>query len=360
MDVQKAGNNSVQLQVQNLNLGIDEKRAREICREQFEVAKRDYTEEAVQIANGRISEFEDRLIPRLQCLENGLSSLASPEFQLLLGRAQRVAAATDQQKDYDVLTELLAARIEHGHRRETRAGIKRAVEIVDEVSDEALQGLTLLHALHTFRPVAKFIGIGLDALNNLYQDIIYSDLPQGERWIDHLDVLGAVRIVPFSKFSPLDQLLGREMNGYVCTGMESGSQDHQATLQALAALNISQNGLIVQHELNPGYYRFNVVHQSDPISFMIQVMPGVFVHQDLTAEQDKLIRPFMARYPKDTVMLQQVQARFREQMQQRPHIKQAMDWHDRLPVSLQITAVGRALAHANAQRLHTGLPALKD
>ena len=140
MDIQKAGNNSLQLQVQNLNLGIDEKRAREICREQFEVAKRDYTEEAVQIANGRISQFEDRLIPRLQRLENGLASLASPEFQMLLGRAQRAAAATDQEKDYDVLTELLAARVEHGHRRETRAGIKRAVEIVDEVSDEALQG----------------------------------------------------------------------------------------------------------------------------------------------------------------------------------------------------------------------------
>ena len=135
--------------------------------------------------------------------------------------------------------------------------------------------------------------------------MIYSELPHGERWIDHLDVLGAVRIVPFSKYGPLDQLLGKDMDGYVCTGIEHGSQDYTATLQALAALHIPQKGLLVQHELNPGYYRFNVVHQSDPISYMTEVMPNLFVHQDLTAEHDRLIRPFMARYPKDTAMLQQ-------------------------------------------------------
>ena len=32
---------------------------------------------------------------------------------------------------------------------------------------------------------------------------------------------------------------------------------------------------------------------------------------------------------------------------------------EHLPIRLQITAVGRALAHANAQRLHPNLPALQ-
>lgn len=46
MEIQKAGDNAQQFQIQNLTIGIDEKRAREIYDEKYSIAKKDFTEEA--------------------------------------------------------------------------------------------------------------------------------------------------------------------------------------------------------------------------------------------------------------------------------------------------------------------------
>lgn len=51
MEIQKAGDNAQQFQIQNLTIGIDEKRAREIYDEKYSIAKKDFTEEALRIAN---------------------------------------------------------------------------------------------------------------------------------------------------------------------------------------------------------------------------------------------------------------------------------------------------------------------
>lgn len=40
MEIQKAGDNAQQFQIQNLTIGIDEKRAREIYDEKYSIAKK--------------------------------------------------------------------------------------------------------------------------------------------------------------------------------------------------------------------------------------------------------------------------------------------------------------------------------
>jgi hypothetical protein len=66
---QKAGANSQQLQADNMivNLGIDEKRAREIYQEMNLQVRKDYTTEALEIANARVAEFENKLLPKMDC-----------------------------------------------------------------------------------------------------------------------------------------------------------------------------------------------------------------------------------------------------------------------------------------------------
>ncbi len=59
-------------------------------------------------------------------------------FQLLLVEAQKAAASTERVADYDLLSELLIHRFEKGENRVMRAGISRAVEIVDKISDDAM------------------------------------------------------------------------------------------------------------------------------------------------------------------------------------------------------------------------------
>ncbi|WP_279461967.1 hypothetical protein [Aeromonas dhakensis] len=83
---QKGGNDSTNLQVQQMvvHVGIDEKRAREIYQEMNLQLRKDYTQEALTIANGRIKEFEDSLMPKMAQVDGALEAFADPSFQLLL------------------------------------------------------------------------------------------------------------------------------------------------------------------------------------------------------------------------------------------------------------------------------------
>lgn len=82
MEIQKAGDNSQQYQINQVTViqGIDEKRAREIFDEQYLIAKRDFTKEAEIIAHKRVKELERRLMHRINSLSNGLRVLQTLIF----------------------------------------------------------------------------------------------------------------------------------------------------------------------------------------------------------------------------------------------------------------------------------------
>ena len=93
---QKAGDNSQQIQAQNIYItnGIEEKRAREIFQEMFAVARRDMTQEAYEIAKGRVEVFENMLIPKIEKIEGAINAFADPGFQFELTSAHKTAAAS--------------------------------------------------------------------------------------------------------------------------------------------------------------------------------------------------------------------------------------------------------------------------
>lgn len=149
---QKGGDGSTNIQTEQMivQVGIDEKRAREIYQEMNLQLKKDYTAEALNVANERVTEFENRLMPKMENVEGALEAFADPSFQLLLVDAQKTAASTERPADYDLLSELLIHRFKKGDNRIARAGISLAVEIIDKVSDEALLGLTVAHSVGSF------------------------------------------------------------------------------------------------------------------------------------------------------------------------------------------------------------------
>ena len=193
---QKGGDQSTNIQAEQMvvHVGIDEKRAREVFQEMNLQLRQDYTQEALEVANARVSEFENSLMPKMEKVDGALEAFADPSFQLLLVDAQKTAASTERPADYDLLSELLVHRFKEGDNRIARAGISLAVDVVDKVSDEALLGLTVAHAVNSFQPVTGDINQGLDVLNDLFGKVIYGELPLGDDWLDHLDILNAVRL----------------------------------------------------------------------------------------------------------------------------------------------------------------------
>ena len=77
---QKGGDGSANIQAQQMvvHVGIDEKRAREIYQEMNLQLRKDYSQEALYVANTRVAEFENRLMPKMEEVSGALEAFADP------------------------------------------------------------------------------------------------------------------------------------------------------------------------------------------------------------------------------------------------------------------------------------------
>ena len=119
---QNAGDNSMQVQAGTVNnyynttttniIGIDEERARNICKEEYAIAKANWTQEAQGIAQERVIALEDKLIPKMKQHDETLKIFGDPAFQFVLRKAQISAASSGEERDLDMLSELIVHRAE--------------------------------------------------------------------------------------------------------------------------------------------------------------------------------------------------------------------------------------------------------
>lgn len=361
---QKGGDGSTNIQTQQMvmHIGIDEKRAREIYQEMNLQLRKDYSLEALTIANSRVIEFENRLMPKMAQVEGALEAFADPSFQLLLIEAQKTAAATERPADYDLLSELLIHRFQKGENRIARAGISLAVEIVDKVSDEALLGLTVTHAVNTFLPITGDTLEGLDVLNDLFGKIFYSELPTGQVWLDHLDILDAVRLNPFGGLKKVEQYYPENMHGYVDVGINKNSENHDKAVEILNNYNLPSS-ILIEHALNSDFIRLCIrsIKSIDELSLVHTILHDgrlTHVQEKLSEDQEQAIKSIYELYSKDGTIRQNNVSSFMNEWDKRPNLKTLREWWDNIPTGFTVTSVGKVLAHSNAQRCDRSLPPL--
>lgn len=362
--IQRAGENSQQLQATNMVVytGIDEKRAREIYQEMNLQLRKDYSEEALNLANQRVLEFENRLMPKMEAVEGALEAFTDPSFQLLLVEAQKTAASTERPADYDLLAELLIHRFQKGENRVTRAGINRAVQIVDEISDEALLGLTVFHAVSSFTPASGDIQQGLDLLDGLFGKIFYSNLPKGNEWLDHLDILDAARINSFGGLKKIQEYYPENLIGYIAVGIDKETENYQKAIDLLASNHLPQS-ILVEHALNNKFVRVNLSDKNQIDSLKLhqrQTHDGktFIIPISLTDKQKETINSIYGLYKQDETVKQQNIGRFMEEWDKRQNLKILREWWDSIDTNIQLTSVGKVLAHSNAQRCDKTIPPL--
>lgn len=360
--VQKSGDNSQQLQVDTIifNSGIEEKRAREIFKEMFDITRKDLSSEAYSIATQRIAEFENDLIPRMRNIEGAMNAFSDPGFQFLLTNAHKTAAATDRRMDYSLLSELLIHRIQKGSNRKTRAGITRAVEIVDEISDDALLGLTVAFAVERYTPTAGNVLQGLDRLNNLFEKICYDSLPVNSEWLEHLDILDAIRTSTFGTLKKLEDYYSAQMSGYCAIGIKRDSENYSKTIEILRESIIPEN-VLMSNEFYEEYVKLPIVNEQaiDNISFVLtNDSIGFPINIDLSDKQKQALHEIYKMYDSDENIKQEIMTKFSDELIKRPYLNKIREWWNGIPISFNITAVGRVLAHSNARRCDETLPPL--
>lgn len=349
---QEAGDNSQQIQNKMENCivvvnGIDEKRAREIFDEKILALQKELTEVAMNKAEERVRNFNNDLITRMKEIENSFEVLREPAFHFMLKEAQKTAARTEKPADYELLSELLLRRIEIGNNTNVKAGIKRAVEIVDEVSDESLTALTLSLAIIGCNPFSGSIFQGLDTLDDLFEKIFDRHLPNSadNEWIDNLEIVGAIRISQIGKLNTFETIYSNTMSGYCVAGIKKHSDNYKKAFEMLKKFQLPPSTLCI-NELNEEYMRLPIASEN-----LIEKLQFTMTNQPLNEEQKKILHEIYSMYDNDNELLKSIQEIFNKEIEKRKNLKIAKDWWNNIPIVFNLTSVGRSLAYANLKRI---------
>ncbi|MBN9175748.1 MAG: hypothetical protein J0I43_00035 [Microbacterium sp.] len=338
---QRAGENSTQVQATTvvINQGISEERVHEIMRVERERLKQEFEVEARAVIDVRLEALDARLLPAL-AEGDDLGEFANPAFVRAYRKAQNGAAASERESDYDMLAGLLKERADRSTERPTIAGIEKAIEIVDLVDDDALRGITVLQAVFTLSPNSHLAFKGLDAMETLFAQLLDGPLPEGADWMDHLDVLNAVRVTSGSDFRPFDEYYTERLHGYACPGILA--ENVPATLSPPYE-HVTWGDSLIDHEFKPGFKRIGASNERTMRYLM--GLNGVDDAQiEATVSEANSAMGFAGT---DAEAI----TGFIAALDQRPSLSAIRAWWGRIPSHLAITAVGKTLARANAYRL---------
>lgn len=359
--IQKAGDGSQQVMAGTINVyGITEARAREIFSEMNAIARQSYTQDSYDLAWKRAEMLEELLMQKVEKVNGLLESFGDPSFQLLLTEAQKRAAASDRDADIEMLTELLVHRVEEKDSRKTKASISKAVEIVDQIDDDALCALTLIYAINNWIAVSGDITQGLTIMNDLFSSFCYQTLPNSFDWAYHLDVLNAVRVSSVGTYKKFSELYPMQFNGYSCVGIPKNSDAYQKAESLLNEVNLPTT-LLVEHELNADFVRLNVINKQGikDITISTFIQPNVVSHRKITDQEVEILNNVWDLYSNDSKLKADFKNAFMRKWDSFETLKTVRLWWEALPHSITITPVGKVLAHANAQRYNNKIPDIR-
>lgn len=354
---QTAGDNTQQIQAQTIivNSGVDEKRVREIFDETYKQQVQLQTLEAEKIARNRNDAFVDCLIERLQKVENALDALTEPSINYDLAEAQKHASCTDSKVDYQLLSELLANRIEEKNNRVRSLNIRKAISVVDQIDEKALCALTVF-AVFMYYPASHIFGTDIDVVLSYYsyifQSLMYKELPKGNSWVQHLQLLDLANNTHFSHFTDFGKYLSEKFVNLINAGIKKDSEKYYKALELLSEVGISKSSL-VENKLNPSYVVLKQVNQKEDIGKLSITRNDNTVPID--EESKKALETIFDMYNKDfneKIISEELIIRWDSY----DSLRKIHEWWDSFGEHFEITPVGRVLAFSNGAKYNSLVP----
>jgi hypothetical protein len=198
-----------------------------------------------------------------------------------------------------------------------------------------------MHAAASYLPTSDVMDPGLNLLDSLFAQFSVSELPSESHWIEHLDVLGALRMVPFGGVRSYEEALGGSLDGWLAPGLEMGSEAMTQAATEFASLGVAVP--LVEHELKPGFARVGYC-STQQMALRVKGWDA-----DLSAQVTALARSKWGLGSADASLFPSFAAKIDE----RPHLQEVRAWWNSITTPITITPVGRLLARANADRLDT-------
>lgn len=359
---QVTGKDSTQIQAHNIIVhnGITEERARQIFQEEAKKITA-YTQEANITAFERINKLENAFMQAAKKVDGALEAFSDPAFQLILRETEEKAAATEREEDYDLLSQLLICHIQKGSERKNRVGIHHAIKIVDEIDNQALCALTIIYTIQGLVPMAGMCSEGLKLFDDIFSKLQYIELPSGTLWLDHLDILGAIRISNYGKLKSLIDMFSQELDGYVCVGIKKDSPQFEKAMSILSNYEKFGN-LLVENECLEGYVRLKLSQKrsANILKLLISLLNNA---PDLLSlipkEINEALYKILDLYSNDPSLMSEAKQNFTKMFNNYEHISKINQWWESIPLAFEITSVGKVLAYTNAKRYDSTIPDLK-
>ena len=360
---QKAGKGSTQLNANNIifNNGPSENEIREIVRSEANRILAEANESARQIINTRMDTFADTLIDRL-IESNLLGAFRDPAMFFLLRKAQEVAACTDSKTDYEILSELILYRAEHPNDKDTAAAIKKAISEMDNISENALNALTIAFSIIAFTPITGSIEDGLKAIDILFSKLLNKiTLPCETNWIDNLEVVNAIRINQIGHLKKYEEIAQANFSGYFVLGIKKDSENLKKAKDLLETNDIPVE-VLVDNTICDGYVRIAIpsLNKLNNIG-LINSKTGKL--DKFTIKQIKALENVIDLYIKSGDDYEKMKNNFNMLLFNYKSIAAIKEWWDKIVksnLSFSVTPIGRVLANTNARRIDPSLPDLNN
>lgn len=334
---------------------FDEEKAKQISEYSAKQIMEEYFANADELAQKRMSDFENKFIPKLAKIENALEIFNDPAFKLVYRKAQIQAATTTREDDYNILSELLIHRYKKQNNKASCIGINGAINIVEQISDDCLTALTVITAiLLGTSPTIGNISEGLNEMNKLFENILVCPLPDTNDWLDQLDILKAIRLNPFGRLNKIEEFFLQNLDGYFCVGIEKKSENYQQALNLLKPYGLEN--MLVDHELLENHVRLSLTDTTE-IDLINENQPNINI-QPLSQEEKECLIKVINLYDKAANKQNLVLNNFYKKVDTYPALKIVHDWWNNIPNGFSITSIGRVLGHANAQKCFPELPPL--
>lgn len=353
---QRAGDNSTQTTVGTINVynGITEERAREICKEVYTVIAKDMTQEAIETATVRVIHFADMLLPKMASYDEKLNAFADPAFQFALRKAQMSAACTNESSDYELLSELLLERAKIKDDKNKQLGVVKALEIVGQISDNALLGLSVMFVATRLKPIADDLHQALQTYNQTYAKIIGDkNLPEGTDWMDELDILVAVRINNLG-IKKSQKYFSEIFSDQLVSGVPKESDAYNRIKNELNLVGLPVDAILIPHPLKPNFVKLVTNRDVDKLSLTNEINGTIITK--LTDEQKNVIKDVASELSKDESKQVDLQNAFMQEWDNYPYLKMLREWWDALQYAPTLTQVGRALANAYTRTIDPAIP----
>lgn len=239
-------------------------------------------------------------------------------------------------------------KLDNGNRIK-RSILHHAAEIVTEIDKSALCALTVFYILSYFRPNNLISFEGLIQLSNFMKKLLEEGLPENPLWVDHLELLQAVRIIPLWTPRKLSQYYPACVPGYTSIGIKAGSPQHEQAKKILQDAQLPDTCLL-ENKFLPGYVRIPL-----PDFYMINNL--MYHSVPLTEEQKQACQQVIHLYDTDPSKQEIVNKNFMDVFDFSPVLKKIHTWWDTIPCSFDATPVGLLLANLNARRFEPTIPA---